>query len=152
MLHQDHHNKISAGAARQLCYVLLGLMLLVLGCASGTTKKSSSLKSAKNVKSSVAELSSRNQSLLGLYSAGDEEVHMSNLRFDVNDNFARVKLDPLRGVRDRRQRFLAESLCPFEATKIHMKSLPCRRSCSFVAVIHLVLREALNGIMWPQLF
>lgn len=28
MLHQDHQNKISTGAARQLCYVLLGLMLL----------------------------------------------------------------------------------------------------------------------------
>jgi hypothetical protein len=42
-------------------------MLLVLGCAS--TRKTSSIKSAKNVQSSVAELSSRNQSLLGLYSA-----------------------------------------------------------------------------------
>jgi hypothetical protein len=69
MLHRDHQNKISTGAARQLCYVLLGLMLLVLGCASGPTRKTSSIKSAKNVTSSVAELSSRNQSLLGLYSA-----------------------------------------------------------------------------------
>jgi hypothetical protein len=41
--------------------------VLVLGCAS--TRKTSSIKSAKNVQSSVAELSSRNQSLLGLYSA-----------------------------------------------------------------------------------
>jgi hypothetical protein len=45
-------------------------MLLSLGCVSGSsTRKTSSIKSAKNVKSSVPELSSRNQSLLALYSA-----------------------------------------------------------------------------------
>jgi len=44
-------------------------MLLLLGCASGTTRKAASMKAAKNVKSSPAEISSRNQSLLGLYSA-----------------------------------------------------------------------------------
>jgi hypothetical protein len=70
MLQQGHHAKTSVEAIRQpLCYVLFGLMLLLLGCASGTTRKSSSVKSAKNVESSAAELSSRNQSLLGLYSA-----------------------------------------------------------------------------------
>jgi hypothetical protein len=45
-------------------------MLLALGCMSGNgTRKTSSLKSTKNVKSSAPELSSRNQSLLALYSA-----------------------------------------------------------------------------------
>ena len=44
-------------------------MLLALGCSSGTTRKTSSVKSAKNVTSSVPELSSRNQSLLAIYSA-----------------------------------------------------------------------------------
>jgi hypothetical protein len=68
MLDQNHHTHTPVGAARQrLSCVLLSLMLLVLGCAS--TRKTSSIKSAKNVQSSVAELSSRNQSLLGLYSA-----------------------------------------------------------------------------------
>jgi hypothetical protein len=68
MLHQNHHTNTPVGAARRrLSCALLSLMLLVLGCAS--TRKTSSIKSAKNVQSSVAELSSRNQSLLGLYSA-----------------------------------------------------------------------------------
>lgn len=68
MLHQNHHTNTPVGAPRQrLSCVLLSLMLLVLGCAS--TRKTSSIKSAKNVQSSVAELTSRNQSLLGLYSA-----------------------------------------------------------------------------------
>lgn len=52
---------------RCLC-LLLGLVLVTGGCASGASQKSSSLKSAKNVKSSAAELSSRNQSLLAIYS------------------------------------------------------------------------------------
>jgi hypothetical protein len=49
--------------------VLLALALILCGCASGTTRKTASMKSAKNVKSSAPEISSRNQSLLGLYSA-----------------------------------------------------------------------------------
>jgi hypothetical protein len=49
--------------------VLCGLTLLVFGCASGTTKKASSLKSAKNVESSAQELSSRNHSLLAVFSS-----------------------------------------------------------------------------------
>jgi hypothetical protein len=45
-------------------------MLLVLGCASGTTTQTATKKSAKtDIKSSAAELSSRNQSLLAVYSA-----------------------------------------------------------------------------------
>jgi hypothetical protein len=68
LLHQNHDNNIPVGAVRQrLSCMLLSLLLLVVGCAS--TRKTSSIKSAKNVQSSVAELSSRNQSLLGLYSA-----------------------------------------------------------------------------------
>ena len=68
MLHQDHYTNTPMGAARRrLSGVLLSLVLLGLGCAS--TRKTSSIRSAKNVQSSVAELSSRNHSLLGLYSA-----------------------------------------------------------------------------------
>ena len=68
MLHQNHQTNTPVGAARpRLSCVLLSLVLLGLGCAS--TRKTSSIKSAKNVQSSVAELSSRNHSLLGLYSA-----------------------------------------------------------------------------------
>jgi len=52
-----------------LIFVLLFLALLANGCASGPTRKASSVKSAKTVKSSAAELTSRNQSLLSLYSA-----------------------------------------------------------------------------------
>ena len=51
--------------------VLLSMMLLMslLGCLSGgSTRKTSSIKSAKSVNSSAAELSSRNQSFLSLYS------------------------------------------------------------------------------------
>jgi len=41
---------------------------------SGTTRKSASVQSAKNVKSSAAELSARNQSLLSVYSAEIESA------------------------------------------------------------------------------
>jgi hypothetical protein len=52
------------------CCALVVLALLTAGCASsGTTRKGAAIKSAKNVKLSAAELSSRNQSLLALYSA-----------------------------------------------------------------------------------
>jgi len=70
MLHRNYHPNTPVGAAcRQLSCVLFGLMLTVLGCLSGPTKKNASIQSAKNVQSSMAELSSRNQSLLGYYSA-----------------------------------------------------------------------------------
>jgi hypothetical protein len=79
----NHHARSSAFERRLLCSMLLGSMLLVLGCASGTTRKSSTIKSLKAVKSSPAELSSRNQSLLGLYSseieaAADEIILQSS--------------------------------------------------------------------------
>ena len=56
--------------AHRLRCVFCGLLLLSLGCASGgNSRKKSSAKIAKNVTSSAPELSSRNQSLLALYSA-----------------------------------------------------------------------------------
>lgn len=47
---------------------------LLSGCASRNTRKTASLSHAKNVKASAAELSSRNQSLLALYSAEIESA------------------------------------------------------------------------------
>jgi hypothetical protein len=44
-------------------------MLTASGCLSGSTRRASSAKSAKNLKASPTELSSRNQSLLGIYCA-----------------------------------------------------------------------------------
>jgi hypothetical protein len=49
-------------------------MLLAIGCAAGGTKKSQSAKIAKNVESSAPELSSRNHSLLAVYSAEIERA------------------------------------------------------------------------------
>jgi hypothetical protein len=70
MSQENRHRKVSIWfTCPWLSCVPVGLMLLVLGCASGTTTKGSSMKAAKNVRSSAAELSSRNQSLLALYSA-----------------------------------------------------------------------------------
>src|SRR5215831_12699031 len=53
---------------RVLC-ILVILMLTASACFSGGTRRSPSMKSAKNVKATQTELSSRNQSLLGVYSA-----------------------------------------------------------------------------------
>lgn len=52
-----------------LCSILVGLMVILCGCASGTTSKTALVKSTKSVESSAAELSLINQSLLSLYSA-----------------------------------------------------------------------------------
>lgn len=65
----DHHAKIAMWATYWFCFLLCGLMLLAAECMYGNDKKTSSYKAAKNVKASAAELSSRNQSLLALYSA-----------------------------------------------------------------------------------
>ncbi len=54
---------------QSLCLLLLILTLFSYGCASRTTRKNSSMNHAKNVEISAAELSSRNQSLLTLYSS-----------------------------------------------------------------------------------
>jgi len=71
MLRKDHLGNASMGVVRSwLSCGLCSLILLTLGCLSGgRTQKTSSLKVTKNVKSSVPELSSRNQSLLAVYSA-----------------------------------------------------------------------------------
>lgn len=53
----------------QLYCLLFALMVSLCGCASRTTRKTSSIKSIKSVESSAAELSAQNQSLLGRYSA-----------------------------------------------------------------------------------
>jgi len=62
------------GALRQcLCFLLFG-QVLFFGCASRNTRKTSSINRAKNIKISAAELSSRNQSLLAVYSAEIESA------------------------------------------------------------------------------
>jgi hypothetical protein len=45
------------------------MLLVPVYMSAGNTKKTSSYKTAKNVKTPAAELSSRNQNLLALYSA-----------------------------------------------------------------------------------
>jgi hypothetical protein len=68
MLRQSHHASIRV--AQCFSCAVCGLALLAQGCMSGNgTRRSSSLKSTKNVQSSAPELSSRNQSMLALYSA-----------------------------------------------------------------------------------
>jgi hypothetical protein len=49
--------------------LILTLLLLSLGCASRSTRKTSSIRRFKNVNVSADELSSRNQSLLAIYSS-----------------------------------------------------------------------------------
>lgn len=56
-------------APQYLYFVLVGLMAALTGCASGPTRKTALIKSSKHVETSAVELSSRNQSLLALYSA-----------------------------------------------------------------------------------
>jgi hypothetical protein len=72
---------------QQSCLLLSCLVLLALGCSSGT-RKASSLKSAKNVTSSALELSSRNQSLLALYS-GELEVAADRIISESHSPVAR---------------------------------------------------------------
>jgi len=62
-----------------LCCVSLVLLICICGCQSGSTRKETLIKSAKHVESSAAELSSRNQSLLGMYSA-EIETAADNIR------------------------------------------------------------------------
>jgi hypothetical protein len=70
MLWQGQHAKTSIRVAQLLGCAVCGLALLGQGCLSGNnTRKTSSRKSTKNVQSSAPELSSRNQSMLALYSA-----------------------------------------------------------------------------------
>lgn len=70
MLRQGQRAKTSIRVAQLFSCAACGLALLAQGCMSGNgTKKTSSVKSTKNVQSSMPELSSRNQSMLALYSA-----------------------------------------------------------------------------------
>jgi hypothetical protein len=55
--------------SKHLCLPLLGLILFLPSCISRTTRKSSSINRLKKVEVSAAVLSSRNQSLLALYSS-----------------------------------------------------------------------------------
>lgn len=68
MLQRERHAKMLRTVPCSCC-LLCCLMVQVLGCGSAVTRKSSSAKVAKNLESSVPELSSRNQSLLAVYSA-----------------------------------------------------------------------------------
>ena len=70
MLRRGQSTKASTRVVQWSCCLACSLILPTSGCMSAnTTRKASSLKSAKNVTSSAPELSSRNQSLLALYSA-----------------------------------------------------------------------------------
>ena len=69
MLWQGRHAKTSIRVAQCLSCAVFSSVLLAVGCLSQNTKKASSIKSTKNVQSSAPELSSRNQSMLALYSA-----------------------------------------------------------------------------------
>ena len=69
MLRHGHRATISIRVAQCFCCAVCGSVLLAVGCLSQNTKKASSLKTTKNVQSSAPELSSRNQSMLALYSA-----------------------------------------------------------------------------------
>src|SRR5215467_2964298 len=68
MQREIHRERWFAGR-RQLRSISLALLLMLLGCSSGTTRKEALIRSSKNVESSATELSSRNQSLLSLYSS-----------------------------------------------------------------------------------
>src|SRR5262249_42988526 len=73
---------------RRLVWVLLGLTLILWGGASGATRKAASVKSAKNVKSSAAEIGLMIQSLLGLYSA-EIEAAADKIIFESSSAVAR---------------------------------------------------------------
>jgi hypothetical protein len=70
MLRQRQHPKTSIRVVQLFSSAACGLALLGQGCMPGNnTRKASSLKSTPNMQSSAPELSSRNQSILALYSA-----------------------------------------------------------------------------------
>lgn len=52
-----------------LCFLLCGITLFLSGCGSRTTRKTSSVNRSKKIQASAIELTSRNQSLLALYSS-----------------------------------------------------------------------------------
>jgi len=52
-----------------VCFLLCGLTLFLSGCGSRTTRKTSSVNRSEKIQASAIELTSRNQSLLALYSS-----------------------------------------------------------------------------------
>lgn len=70
------HNRSQRIWRPWLCCVPLGLLLLTIGCLSGanTTRRTSTVTSAKAITSSAEELNARNRSLLGLYSSEIESA------------------------------------------------------------------------------
>lgn len=90
MLHQDRRPITDSEiTCRPLCCALFACTLVLCGCLSGgATRKSASVKSAKNVTASPAELSSRNQSLLGSYS-GEIEAAADKIIFGSPSAVAR---------------------------------------------------------------
>lgn len=69
MLSSHRTKLLSYVALTRLCLPLLGIVLFLAGCISRTTTKTSSINRFATVKVSAAELGSRNQSLLALYSS-----------------------------------------------------------------------------------
>src|SRR5690242_2996874 len=59
---------------RYVCFLVCGLTLFVAGCGSRTTRKASSVNRSKKIQASAIELTSRNQSLLALYSSEIEKA------------------------------------------------------------------------------
>jgi len=66
----EQTNRPERTLPKSSCIILILVMSLMLGCLSGggSTRKTSSIRTTKKVTSSAAELSSRNQSILSLYS------------------------------------------------------------------------------------
>ena len=75
-----------------LFILLLTVLLLLSGCASRGTRKTSSIKRVKNINVSAAELSSRNQSLLAVYSSQIEVAADQIIRASKSPRTRRVAL------------------------------------------------------------
>jgi hypothetical protein len=69
MSHKRRTKALIYVISKHLCLPLLGLMLFLSSCLSRSSRKTSSVDRYKNVEVSALELSSRNQSLLALYSS-----------------------------------------------------------------------------------
>src|SRR5689334_21834219 len=67
---QSHYVEPSHHQTRRyVCFLVCGLTLFASGCGSRTTRKTSSVNRNKKIQVSAIELTSRNQSLLALYSS-----------------------------------------------------------------------------------
>jgi len=75
LLNLQRRRRTHTGITRLQFYcLLLGMIVILGGCAPGPTRKTALIKSTKHVESSAAELSARNKSRLGLYSAEIENA------------------------------------------------------------------------------